>query len=110
MPGPAPPNYTSATIPEKQEVDEKTDWALEQSPDQWDWSFKARMHGRFNQFKAAWPLTRFSNLIWKICLPIRAMMYGVEGSVQQSSSHTNTNTHTHTHTHTQTHREDIKND
>ena len=76
----APPNNTSATIPETQEIDEKLDRALNQLPDQSDWSLEAGTHGRFKEFKAAGPLVRFLNFIWKKCFSIRAKDVGCGGA------------------------------
>ena len=62
----APPNHTSATIPETQEIEEKTDRTLNQFPDQWDWSLEVGTHGRLKKFKAVGPLVRFSNHMGKV--------------------------------------------
>ena len=68
----APPNQTSTTIPEAQEINEKLDRALSQLPDQGDWSLEAGTHERFKEFKVPGSFVRFSNLIRKKCLSVRA--------------------------------------
>ena len=58
----------------------KLDDALDQSPANENWRLESRTHGKFKDFKPAWPLRRSSSLIWKICLPIGVKEIGVEVS------------------------------